>query len=145
VIPFVYDDGGREAAGFQGATGDCAVRAVAIATGLPYREAYDRINTLAVRERQGTRKRGVSNARTGVYRSSMRWLMDEVGAVWTPTMGIGSGCTTHVRADELPAGRLILSLSKHYAAVIDGALHDTHDCSREGTRCVYGYWEVPGA
>jgi len=24
--------------------------------------------------------------------------------------------------------------------VIDGVLHDTHDCSRDGTRCVYGYW-----
>jgi hypothetical protein len=24
--------------------------------------------------------------------------------------------------------------------VIDGVIHDTHDCSRGGTRCVYGYW-----
>jgi hypothetical protein len=26
--------------------------------------------------------------------------------------------------------------------VIDGVLHDTHDCTRGGTRCVYGYWIV---
>jgi len=26
-------------------------------------------------------------------------------------------------------------------AVIDGVINDTYDCSREGTRCVYGYWE----
>lgn len=26
------------------------------------------------------------------------------------------------------------------AAVVDGVLHDTFDCSRGGTRCVYGYY-----
>jgi hypothetical protein len=26
--------------------------------------------------------------------------------------------------------------------VIDGVIHDTHDCSRNGTRCVYGYYRV---
>jgi hypothetical protein len=31
-------------------------------------------------------------------------------------------------------------LSRHYAAVIDGVLHDVVDCSRGGTRCVYGYY-----
>jgi len=28
------------------------------------------------------------------------------------------------------------------AAVIDGVLHDAYDCSREGTRCVYGYYKL---
>jgi hypothetical protein len=27
------------------------------------------------------------------------------------------------------------------AAVVDGVIHDTSDCSREGTRFVYGYWQ----
>ena len=31
-------------------------------------------------------------------------------------------------------------LSGHLAAVIDGVVHDIHDCSRDGTRCVYGYF-----
>ena len=55
-------------------------------------------------------------------------------------MFIGSGCKVHLRNDELPAGRLIVCLSRHYTAVIDGVIHDTHDPSRGGTRCVYGYW-----
>jgi hypothetical protein len=55
-------------------------------------------------------------------------------------MTIGSGTRVHVRANELPKGRLILSLSRHYAAFIDGELLDNHDSSRDGTRCVYGYW-----
>ena len=57
-------------------------------------------------------------------------------------MSIGSGCKVHLRADELPSGRLIVSLANHVVAVIDGVLHDTHDSSRDGTRCVYGYWKL---
>lgn len=60
-------------------------------------------------------------------------------------MGIGTGCRVHLRADELPVGRIIVAVSKHYAAVVDGVLRDTFDCSREGTRCVYGYWKQESA
>lgn len=142
MLFFEYDDGGRAAAGFRGDAGDCAARAAAIASGVPYAEVYDRINELAKSERRGSRKRGISSARNGVYRPTMHKLMAELGFEWTPTMLIGSGCTVHVRADELPTGRLVLSLSKHYAAFIDGVLRDTHDSSRDGTRCVYGYWKA---
>src|SRR5580658_9694624 len=51
-------------------------------------------------------------------------------------MEIGSGCKAHLRADELPKGRLIVSVSGHLTAVIDGVIHDTHEPSRRGTRCV---------
>jgi hypothetical protein len=57
-----------------------------------------------------------------------------------PTMQIGSGCRVHLRADELPAGRIICQVSRHLCAVIDGVVYDTHDPTRDGTRCVYGYW-----
>ena len=60
-------------------------------------------------------------------------------------MQIGSGCTVHLRGDELPSGRLVVSVSKHLTAVIYGVIHDTHDCSRGETRCVYGYWQQPNA
>lgn len=145
LIPFREDDGGRKAAGFQGKAGDCACRAVAIAAGLPYRQVYDRLNALGKAERQSKhrRKRGKSSARTGVWKATMRRLMDSLGWTWTPTMKVGQGCRVHLRASELPKGRLIVSLSRHYAAVIDGVLHDTYDCSRGGTRCVYGYWQAP--
>jgi hypothetical protein len=138
MTAFVYDDGGRADAGFRGSTGDCAARAAAIAAELPYRFVYERLNELAAEERPLTRKR--SHARTGVWRPTMIRLMAELRFVWTPTMQIGQGCTVHVRADELPAGRLVLKLSRHYAAFIDGVLRDTRDSSRDGTRCVYGYW-----
>ena len=37
-------------------------------------------------------------------------------------------------------GRLIVSVSKHLTAVIDGNVHDIYDCTRNGKRCVYGYF-----
>ncbi len=60
-------------------------------------------------------------------------------------MSIGSGCQVHLRAKGLPTGRLIVQLSKHVAAVIDGVIHDTHNPSRRGTRCVYGYYSKQAA
>ena len=60
-------------------------------------------------------------------------------------MKIGSGCRVHLRERELPSGRLIVSVSRHMVAVIDGVIHDTHDPSRGGTRCVYGYWQPSAA
>ena len=134
---YVYDDGGRKAAGFKGHTGDCACRAIAIATGLPYRTVYDDLFVVCQNRRF---KRGRSHPRTGVHKKVIREFMAKLGWRWTPIMGIGTGCKVHLRPDELPPGRLVLSLSKHYAAVIDGVLHDTYDCARDGTRCVYGYY-----
>lgn len=142
---YVTDDGGRRAAGYKGsAPGDCAARALAIATQRPYREVYDLINAYAKRERTGTRKTGRSDARTGVYAATLRRLAErEYGATWTPTMTIGSGTSVHLRADELPGGRLVARVSKHYTAVIDGIVRDNHDPTRAGTRAVYGYLTFP--
>lgn len=139
-MKFVFNDGGREAAGFKGDTSDCVCRAIAIAAEKPYKEVYDIINELAKTEHTGKRKRGKSNARTGVYKNTIKKVMTYYGFKWVPCMQIGQGCTVHLKADELPKGRLVVSLSKHCAAVIDGVLHDTYDCSRDETRCVYGYF-----
>lgn len=136
----IYDDGGRSEAGYVGRTGDCVVRSIAIVTGRAYQEVYDALNAMGACERTGKRKRGKSNARTGVYRSTIRKYMNEIGWDWVPTMHIGSGCKVHLRENELPSGRLLVSVSKHMTAVIDGVIHDTHDPSRNGTRCVYGYF-----
>lgn len=124
----VIDDGGRQAAGFKGTAGDCFCRAVAIATHRDYREVYKLINRLG------------GNARTGVMKKVADKVMDHLGWEWVPTMGIGTGCKTHLRKDELPPGRIVVRLSRHFAAVIDGTLYDNHDSRRGGNRCVYGYW-----
>ena len=66
--------------------------------------------------------------------------MAKLGYVWTATMGIGTGCRVHLREGELPMGRLVVSVSGHVTAVIDGVIHDTHNPDRNGWRCVYGYY-----
>lgn len=139
---FIYDDGGRAAAGFRGDAGDCVTRAIAIASQRPYIDIYNEINALSrATERRGARKRGISSARNGVFKETTRRYLDCMGWKFTPTMGIGTGCKVHLKAEELPAGRLIVSVSKHIVAVIDGVIHDTYDPSRDGTRCAYGYWQ----
>lgn len=70
----------------------------------------------------------------------IRALLADLGFKWTPTMEVGSGTRVHLRADELPAGTLIVRLSGHVTVVSDGTVLDTHDPSRGGTRAVYGYW-----
>lgn len=135
---WIYDDGGRKDAGYRGDTGDCVTRAIAIATQDDYQRVYAILHGLA-RDRGATGRK--ASPRNGVARKDYDRYLTAIGWTWTPTMGIGTGCTTHLTADELPSGRIIARLSRHLCAVIDGVVHDTFDPSRDGTRCVYGYWK----
>jgi hypothetical protein len=141
-MDFVFHDGGRVAAGYRGKTGDCVTRSIAIATGKTYQEVYDALNGLAQRERISKRKKRRSSSRTGVYRETYQRYLESLGWRWTSTMSIGSGCQVHLRTSELPAGPLLVKVSRHLTAVIDGVLYDTHNCSRGGMRCVYGYFSL---
>lgn len=155
-MPFVRHDGGRAAAGFRGRTGDCVVRAVAIATEQPYLHVYTDLSNGTRTERKRKHERKASRSvRNGVdtRRVWFKQYMAARGWEWVPTMQIGQGCRVHLCANELPAGRLIVAVSRHYTAVIDGVIHDTHDPQRRtyhyddqgrtthiSERCVYGYW-----
>lgn len=139
-MKFVFNDGGRHSAGFKGTTGDCVCRAISIATKLPYKDVYDLINQYGKQERVTKNKKDRSNARTGVYKPTIRKVMEHLGWKWVPTMQVGQGCKVHLKAEELPSGRLVVNVSKHTTAVIDGVLNDTYDCNRDETRCVYGYF-----
>lgn len=168
-MKFIYDDGGRAAAGFKGKAGDCVARAIAIVGEMPYEYVYESLASGAGSERKS---RGRS-ARSGIH-TRRKWfkdLMDVWGFEWVPCMAIGTGCKVHLTDGELPAGGLVVSLSRHYTAVIDGTVHDTYDPQREiamfrqfpgwqtaalgpgekrnqngictiTRRCVYGYWRV---
>lgn len=146
--PWVYDDGGRSAAGFRGETGDCVTRAISIATGVEYALVYADLNAQAEQtpRRGASRRRAAKvktqpSSRTGHHRKVYEPFLQAMGWVWTPTMAVGQGCTVHLRAEELPAGRLVVAVSRHLVAVLDGVVHDVDDPSRDGTRCVYGYYQ----
>lgn len=128
-MKFQLNDGGRAAAGYKGEASDCVVRAIAIAAELDYNETYKALKQWIGR-----------TPRDGVFRKAYEPLLFDMGFSWRPTMRVGSGCKVHLRDGELPSGRLICQVSKHLCAVIDGVIHDTHDPSRDGMRCVYGYY-----
>ena len=138
-MQFQFNDGGRAEAGYKGRASDCVARAVAIASEQNYAEVYAWLAAGAGSERGS---KGAS-ARNGI-KTTRKWFKDymaSLGAVWVPCMTIGSGCKVHLTDGEVPArGRIVVSLSRHFAAVVDGVIHDTSDPSRGGTRCVYGYW-----
>ncbi|WP_251369745.1 hypothetical protein [Polynucleobacter sp. AP-Nino-20-G2] len=147
TLDFCFNDGGREAAGFKGGAGDCVVRAIAIAAQIPYMKVYEdlRIANTAYAERRNDKLARRLNAkgsspRNGNHRNVFHDYILSYGFEWIPTMKVGAGCQVHMRADELPNGALIVKVSKHLSAVIDGVIQDTHDPSRSGTRCVYGYY-----
>lgn len=138
-MKFQYNDGGKSTAGYKGTSGDCVVRAIAIATELPYQKVYDDLWTL--NKKQYGKLRGASPRDRGAKTATIRKFMESIGWKWTPTMTVGSGTKTHLKENELPKGRLVVRVSKHLVSVIDGTIHDLGDCSRNGTRCVYGYYQ----
>lgn len=150
-LQVVGNDGGRKAAGFKAEqVGDCVCRSICIATGLPYMQVYDRLaqGNFSQRKTRKSKKGknvGKLSAQDGIN-VKRKWFNDymtELGFVWHPLMKVGQGCKNHLRKGEIPMqGRLVVNVSKHFTAVIDGEIHDTYDCSRDGQRCVYGYFEL---
>lgn len=154
ALAYRRDDGGRAAAGFKGRAGDCVCRAISIVSGRSYAEVYARLAAGMGGQRKTCRtSKQARSARNGVSvkRKWFRDYMAELGFEWVPTMQIGSGCKVHLLAGELPPGRLVVSLSGHYTAVVDGVIRDTYDPTRAtlttqdgittmSHRCVYGYW-----
>ena len=124
----VYNDGGRADAGFRGKTGDCAVRAMSIALELPYADVY---RELAQANKDAGRKKSV---RRGVMKKVYSKVLSKYGWEWHSAPKFDG---RKARYNDLPNGRLIARMSKHFAAVIDGELHDSWD-SRH--KIVYGYW-----
>ena len=140
---FVYDDGGRAAAGLNGITGDCACRAIAIATGKSYREVHDGLNALGalfgdlnnnLRAVDGLRRQRRISADTGIPGCVSRLYLEQLGWRWTL-----SG--ERMRRRDLPSGRLVVKLTDHLVALIDNVVHDHGDYWR-GHRVVYGYFTL---
>lgn len=144
-MQFQFNDGGRLAAGRKGLTGDCIARAIAIAAELPYLDVYNALASgnktqrTSKRESKSVSRTGRKTASHGIFtqRTWFKKYMMSLGFEWTPTMFIGQGCKVHLTDGELPQGRLVVALSKHMTAVIDGVINDTYDPQREV------HWSAP--
>lgn len=117
LIGYRKNDGGRKEAGFKGRAGDCVCRAIAIATGRPYREVYDAI--ASINQELGLRR----SAREGVSNKGMLRVMQHFGFEKHPQKGVQPTYTQAYRE----YGDCIVSTNGHVCALIDGSLHDTFD------------------
>lgn len=143
----VYNDGGRSASGFKGSAGDCVCRSIAIITGRPYSEVYKELADGRGSQRASKRSSKKPRSAGSGINTKRKWFKDYMKGqnfTWVPCMKIGTGCKVHLADGELPSGRIVVSLSKHLTAVIDGVIFDTFNPQREvdgrSSRCVYGYW-----
>jgi hypothetical protein len=143
-------DGGRRAAGYGEPKGDCVARAIAIATEKPYTEVFEALKAasadyvkrwpdsvtagLIKRSRSGgDPASGCFDAVSGRYLRSIGWEYTRLRE------------RVFLRADQLPRGRLIAAINRHYVAVIDGVIHDIYDSGEGGKRPVKGYWSKAAA
>ena len=149
---FKFNDGGRKQSGYKGSAGDCVTRAIAIVTGKTYNEVYDRmfveIKKFAATNRSAAAKRAErgggragTTPRNGISKKVYhKYLIEEIGMIWTPTMLVGQGCKVHLTENEFPSGKLIVQIARHLTTVIDGVINDTWNGSG---KCVYGYYSFP--
>ena len=132
MMDFIYSDGGR-AKYFNGTAKDCVCRAITIASGRDYKEVYD-----SLKKTLGTPRNGVDTTK----KAFKEWMKAN-GFVWVSCSGIGCKTSAHFIKGELPKGRIVCSVAKHYVAVVDDVVYDTWD-SRYNSwgelRRVYGYW-----
>lgn len=140
-MEFVYSDGGRSKYFKAQNVGDCVTRAICNATGKDYLEVYNKLKELAKQERITKRNKTQSTVRDGTsMTTSKKYIENILGWKWHSCSGIGMSERTHLTESEVPSGTIIARLSKHFTCVKDGVLYDTYDCSRDGTRMIYGYW-----
>ena len=136
LMEYIYNDGGRSKY-FKGKANDCVCRAISIASNRDYKEVYDSL------------KKALGTPRNGVFTTNKAfkdWMVAN-GFVWTPCSGIGVKTSVHFIEGELPKGRLVCSVTKHYVAVVDNKVYDTWDSrynSFNEVRRIYGYWEYKG-
>lgn len=150
-MPFKRTDGGRATAGrVNGNVGDCAIRAITIATTRPYGEVFTDMqaqyrhwvfnsNDALARDIKVFVKYGYIDfcmLEHGTPNAFIHHYLTQLGWMWTSTRGRG----VLMQASHMPAGRVIVALSKHLTTVVDGVLHDTHDCSKGGAAIVHGHW-----
>ena len=128
-MSYTHHDGGRSQY-YKGTAGDCAARAMAIALQLDYKQCYKQ---LAAAHALRTGKR---TAREGIHKKTLSNVLAAHGWIWHAAPQFDG---RKARASDIP-GRAVVSMAKHFAAVIDGEVFDIFDSSN---KMVYGYWSKP--
>lgn len=132
-MKYRYNDGGRAGAGFKGTTGDCVIRAIAIATGQWYRKTYNEVLELQS-DMTGGFERGIKN---GVYAPVYHRYLTERGFTAHVVQG------SKYISDVPTTGVIVINTAQHMMTAIDGTIHDAWD-SRTSRRTHNGERKVQG-
>lgn len=129
-------DSGRAASRRPKAGNDCTVRAVVLATGLPYDEVYDHLALEGRKSHRGMH--GFRDFIEGTRIGGKRFVYHAFPAVkGQMRMNPSRFGATH------PEGVWIVKTAKHVNAVIDGVWFDTFPS--DPFRCIYGAWKAVDA
>lgn len=129
----MWNDGGRAVSGFVGTTGDCATRAISIATGRSYREVYAELG-----------ERAASSPRHGIPIEVVAEYLKRRD--WRP---VASESSQLFGEAPLPDGVVIIYIradgrhSSHLATVIDRVLYDTWNPADDQSYFILKYWQPP--
>lgn len=131
---YVYNDGGREAAGYKGRSRDCVTRAIAIAADLPYKQVYDTLLQSMRKKAKSKGRKLTTYPNDGIHDEVYAPYLVTLGFKWVSSIG-------YLEDDDLPKeGKVVVSMKGHLCAAVNGVVHDTYDCSRKGKRIFHGYY-----
>lgn len=128
ITPWVFNDGGRSAAGFKGQTRDCVTRAIAIAMKQRYILVYNDISILRL-----TPIRRECTARKGIHVEEPWFQKYMTDRGWSFVKVDGVNLEDFI----FPAGTVIAHVPRHYTVVIDNIINDTYDPRPAPLK---GYW-----
>jgi hypothetical protein len=133
-MQFQKNDGGRAAAGYKASTDDSLVRAIVIASQRPYEEIYDRLAEDSKTQRPAWAQLKGDKPTSKIFvNANHKWFKDYMRELGFDSVSLnnipGGSHNFYLKDGGFPMGRLVVRLGGHYAAVIDGVLHDTYDSS----------------
>lgn len=131
-LKFNSNDGGREAAGFKGKTGDCVTRAIAIATGRDYSSVRKDLMGATSDFRSASKSRAARNAksnsvRNGTLNKVYQPYLESIGWKRIALQKFGDSKRYYMTTDDIPMGTVIIEMRKHLVTVIDHVVQDTWD------------------
>ena len=122
IVGFIRDDGGRQDAGYKGATGDCVVRSLAIMSDRGYKECYDACasaNKLFSGNPKATR-----SARQGVNENAWHYVFSYLGFEDT---GVKASDELTITEAYQRFGDCVVEIPRHLLAVKGGCVVDAWD------------------
>lgn len=137
MTSFTYNDGGRNETFGETArvefsergVRDCVTRSLAIITGKPYAEVWQRCADINLRD--GKKHSANHGVHTG--RADFRAYCAEIGLQRVqPVQG-------RFKDMQFPP-RCVVAMNGHYTAIIDGVIQDTHNPTPAGMAHVFGWW-----